>query len=557
MKYKFLVVIALIISVTLTAQENEVNIVIQSPIAYSQGFVLLRHSSDIKYWEIEILQRNYSQLTEFEESIVDRFTIIGDNYFKIPEEYAQGNNTYIRVKEILKNGEKNIEIDKVTIDPPEKPGISSYLNKEWKCNGSTYAWGIQQFVQTVDNKPVSSHFQLHPAVKSVSNTNPIIVTPYYQWFSPTQFTNFVENLYPNGIAGNLYINGVYYKEYYSIGNDLEKMNINNIFANFPMNSINLIKLPYNPLAIKKDKDGVGITGVNYVYGIAKALGPWAAPDCDPTQTCYNTNTTTYGPSAGVNTIQWAMNRINSDSKSNPGNCNKPQLTCSSAGGGIPNVGDIILDGNFGPFGPAAHIWDTLKVTGLSDFLSTLLKPRGDFRGNWWSDYHSISLNKISGNTSEIFSVKIEDVFSEEGFISNNTSTDRGRLVNDATMNIKGGLYSVLIQDIDGNFVTLYKEIKDSENNSVTEDADFLVKNIFPVPIVKNEFSISLMASKDLDFIYKLYDLNMNLLYETKVEIKEGESSTISINPNETIPSGVLFNQFIFEDGSQSSVTTVK
>ena len=50
---------------------------------------------------------------------------------------------------------------------------------------------------------------------------------------------------------------------------------------------------------------------------------------------------------------------------------------------------------------------------------------------------------------------------------------------------------------------------------------------------------------------------MNLLYEVNCKIGEGESSTIHIDPGVTIPSGTLINQFIFEDGSQSSVLTIK
>jgi hypothetical protein len=50
---------------------------------------------------------------------------------------------------------------------------------------------------------------------------------------------------------------------------------------------------------------------------------------------------------------------------------------------------------------------------------------------------------------------------------------------------------------------------------------------------------------------------MNLIYETKIQIDEGESSTININPDIPIPAGLLVNQFIFEDGSQSSVITTR
>jgi len=42
-----------------------------------------------------------------------------------------------------------------------------------------------------------------------------------------------------------------------------------------------------------------------------------------------------------------------------------------------------------------------------------------------------------------------------------------------------------------------------------------------------------------------------------MDIKEGESSIIKINPDILIPNGLLVNQFIFEDGSQTSIITTK
>ena len=313
-----------------------------------------------------------------------------------------------------------------------------------------------------------------------------------------------------------------------------------------MNSINLVKLPFNTQDIKKDKDGISITNVNYVYGIAKSMGKWGGENTVPGSTCLVTNNTAYGPSAGVNSIQWAMQLINNNSTSNPNNCNKPQLICSSAGGtSFPNTYDDDWYARMLKLELKKWPDTSYRYNSISNAIESILNPSKTIVGPWWDEYYSISLTKISGIKSEIFSFKIQDVFNETG------------IINDLPLNIQDGLYSILIQAVDGSSITILREIISSEENKTNTDADYLGKSIFPVPIIENQFSINLTASKNLNFTYLLYDFNMHLIYNTKIRINEGESRVIIINPDDIIPNSTLLNQFIFEDGSQSSIITVK
>ena len=238
-----------------------------------------------------------------------------------------------------------------------------------------------------------------------------------------------------------------------------------------------------------------------------------------------------------------MNLINTDSQSKPSNCNKPNLTCSSAGGSGP----VINNPSWHVTEPKNRIKIIVNDTSIHfnwDFLSKVNELFGDEAGNWWENYYAISLKKVSGNSSEILNLKISDFFDANGekvYVP---------------LSLSDGLYSIGIQFSNGKFMTLLSERKVSDNTT-TNLSNYLTKTIFPVPITENFFSIALGASKDLSIVYKLFDFNMNLIYETRIQIDEGESSTININPDISIPAGLLVNQFIFEDGSQSSFITTK
>ncbi len=83
--------------------------------------------------------------------------------------------------------------------------------------------------------------------------------------------------------------------------------------------------------------------------------------------------------------------------------------------------------------------------------------------------------------------------------------------------------------------------------------------IFAVPIVNNDFKINIETQIDASIDYELWDNNGNKLWSQKFEVSKttGEPITIPVNPDITLPSGVLINKFIYSDGSVSIINTVK
>ena len=513
------------------AQESSV---IKIPVTLSQGYVLLQPSMDIDYWTIEILIRTYSDSINYIDNSVEKIELIGDNYYTIPNGYVENNNAFIKVTQHKSNGNENVEIQKLNDIPQEQYGYGSVNLGSIGCNGSTYAWEVRQTGRTYFGNVISSTFSLCNAVESVDQ-NTGVPTPYYQYFTPDNFFALRDQLTDmNNINYNPYINGTFYKAYYQVGNALVKGTINNAP---PFGIVSIVRLQYDPLHRKKDKTGVYISGVPYVYGIAKGEGVWGDCVMASLPTTYTYSQTSLG-------IQWVMNLMNNDSQASPSNCGKPNLSCSSAGGSgpkIPNSSWSVVD-------PKNYIVEILRDSSLHtnwDVFSKVNKLFYTDTNDWWQNYYAISLTKISGNQSELMNVKISDFFDGDG----------NRVY--VPLALSKGLYSIGIQFKNGAYTTLLTDKKNNDEQSTSDLSSFLSVNIFPVPILENEFSIAFSATKDLEFVYKLYDFNMTLLYKVPIQIRSGEVSTIIVSPENQIPDGMLINSFEFVDGSQSSVVTVK
>jgi len=527
-----LIILVLFIIKLINAQER---LVIKSPVELTQGYLLLVDNLDVDYWQVQIINRVENSDGTYTNNIDEIYELVGKNYLKIPDSYCVLSDAYVKVKQFKKNGSVNIELQKLNNIRPEQPGGGSDWLGEFFCNGSTYAWAIAQIGLKSNNVITSSIFSLNLAAESVDQTTGI-PTPYYEYFKPANFFA-IKNQLTNSISQNYqpYINGVWYQDYYWIGNELLNGSINQAA---PFASPAVIRLQYDPLNLKKDASGADITGVNYVYGIAKGLGPWGG------NMCYSTGTYAFSSFQGTKSTQWAIDLINNDSQANPINYNRPSLSCSSINGGLSPSPIDIPDYN-DPKNRIRKVIDSnINMTNW-DFFISIHSLFGSETSNWWDKYYAISLTKISGNTNEVLSAKISDFF--------NSSGEKVSV----PLNLSDGLYNILIQFENGSNISIITERNLMEASSSNNLSNYLTESIFPVPIVDNCFSISISATKELKIIYNLLDFNLNQIYQADIMIGEGESSIISINPDVQIPEGLLVNQFIFEDGSQTSIITTK
>ena len=214
-----------------------------------------------------------------------------------------------------------------------QPGGGSEFLGSFICNGSTYAWSIDQTGIKHNKNVTCSVFSLNFAYASMEQ-NTGIPTPYYEYFSPAAFhtirTQLTDASSPNYHPN---INGVWYQEYYWLGNELLTQQYNQAA---PYSSPSVIKLQYDPSNIKQDASGADITGVSYVYGIAKGLGPWGG------EIIYSTGFYVFTSFQGTQPVQWAIDLINNDSQASPSNFNRPSLSCSSLGGGSIESQNLLM-----------------------------------------------------------------------------------------------------------------------------------------------------------------------------------------------------------------------
>ena len=475
----------------------------------ANGYLILKESSSIKYWHIEIIETD----SAFTEEVIERNDLIGKNYLKISEEYLMNSNYYIKIIAYYNDGSE-YEENYTLGDPykPEQPGGPDWEHEsEWHCNGVDYAWRIDQFC--ISNQGVS-YLVLGHDVAGYNNTTGV-VTPYYQYFSENNFIAFRNNIFS---IGNNQIDGIYYADYYDIPPNW-----------LDYDGLDVIKLLNNPNITYKDRYGVTINST-YVIGIHKGVGPWA-----PYANCWQTEDFLSGPGYDR---PWAIDRMNLHADFQY--CNKPQLECICAPTG---------NGNFDNF-DSQHAAALLEVPTLDSivWIWDILQDwdsilNGSNSINWWDNYYALSITSISGNNGEIANIKISDLIDENGNI------------NDISVSLNSGLYTFGINYSDGAYESVVKEIIPSDSNN--NDANSLSTLIYPNPLSGNEFNMNLDADKDLKFIYRLNDFNGNLIYESKFYLNKDETEIVTIKPELEIPYGYLINQFIFEDNSQFSIITVK
>lgn len=108
----------------------------------------------------------------------------------------------------------------------------------------------------------------------------------------------------------------------------------------------------------------------------------------------------------------------------------------------------------------------------------------------------------------------------------------------------------------GQYFPLIREVSTPLTSSIPL-SDFLETTFFPVPVETNEFQVRMKANAKLKFEYILLDHQGNELYRKNFVLQQGHERDHLIRVNEGIPAGLLINKFIFEDGSELNITTMK
>ena len=478
---------------------------------YTQGYLVLKNTSEIKYFDVVILKRVYDKDGTYNDRKIEGYTVIGKNFTVISDEYTSSPNHLVALSVYYSNGVVTHETTPISSMVPNFDTDYDSVSRTWLCNGLTYSFLICQYVHKNGG---SSFFKVEPGL--VYN-NAGQGSYCYQYFSPGQYQNFINNLsnimYTSPGGANITS-----REYYNLvsSNDLI------------IGTGKIIQLQNNnPSVHYYDGQNNPITDT-YLFGIRKTLGPWSG---------YSGNSECLEKIIASGSLAQSLSHAISIVNSNHqylSYCDMEDLDCNTTHNSFPVVK------------PWSHKTDGyLQIKDTVVYIPGLFSmPKSCGINTNENPITAISISSVSSNNGQLFNMTASDLIDENGDTLN------------LPVHLNPGLYTFGYQLNDGSYVHLIGEVM-SDVNTTNYLSNYLSITIFPVPITENYFNINFNATKDMNFNYTLYDFKGNIIFSHDYKIANGKPVTVVIKPEKEIPTGILVNIFRFKDGSQQSILTVK
>lgn len=452
----------------------------------------------VKDWNIQIQQKVTSANGTISYNTVSVFNISNSYFCKIASQYATG-NYYLKV-----SGKNTSGIIVVTEGPlPICTGCGQGQSCSVYCIAPTYAWR-GDYTANISGGDIAL---------TLSSTNKPDGSPAYQYFTSAQFSQL-----PTGSIPPYYYNCSAYN--ISQGDKIVTMDI-------------------SPLTPVYTASGDPISG--NIYAIKKYLGPWAGQGIIQAQNIAADYQTICNQGASM-----AASIINNNSFSN---YITPNLSCSgsSAGGG----------GNGGGVTSSAATFLVDCYYELVDDLDNGIDPIVAFENqidcqngqnppglNWPSNVAVINFKPYNNPNGTVISLKESDFYSPTGEFTPPSIT------------LQKGLYMMGIQFTDNSYVTAFFESRQIKTYTYPK-SNLLSAVVAPVPVVGNSFNLNLTAFSNLNFTYKLKNSNGIQIYSKQYSLSKNQNIQDQITIPNGIPSGQLFNSFIFSDGSELKFQTYK
>ena len=488
-----------------------------------KGFVLVEKGQydKLEMWEIELMQRSYTDSVHFIDSVVYRKRVLGQNYTKIPEQFLNEDNHYLlSVTGRDKAGD-------IVVTDEEEWGYTWVDGGDWEFDFSTYNCnGINYTYRISSNCEVSNGF--------VSQSGYLSLEPYtpegssaYVYFSWDDFASIAQN---NPYPFSDYY-GVWFQDVYNVGPD----GVNSIIQEGVTSADGLY-----------GADGFLVigTGPNQsVVGIKKNMGPWGG----------HTVNTNYldGIDDGWDLNQ-AINIMNTYAADDLEWYEMPHLVCYEAEGiDVDNPDASIYADCFEDLYSADWIED-LEDGGDFDFfdliddISDCINDEEDNDWPWPVNIIDISIYRLSGEATQVIRLDESDIIDENGNI----------IAPDFILD--DGLYSIGFNFEDRSHSYSIMELEKKMNNSL-DLADFFEISIFPVPIKDECFFADINGSMNDIITYNLYNDQGKLIHSEKIKFYNTGDKTfrVKIDPDLDISEGILINEFVFSDNSTISIQSIK
>ncbi len=495
----FLVSFFLIINSSYGQEESVVKL---KPIL-GQGYLVLNKTNypSVDHWEVDIIKRSHGE-GEYQDEIIQSEELPQNrNYMFIPVDYRRQStavNYLVNIRGVTINGEVIVVNNRVQLNDRNGP---SHIAQ--RTDGSLPA-------------------QMQCEVTCVSGTYAYAIAQYKFPHLPTTHLVFEQAL--RAFDEDAQIANAFY--YY---NNVQCDPLENDCIG-PLTNSNQVNY-FNPA-------GQQLSG--NVYAREKGLGQWDGLNLVSNQL---SNTTICTPNYSINNaINLLVGNLTTDSS-----LNDPPLKCVSANT-IGNGGNGGNDGNDGNDGSTGGGPRNIDVVG--DFFDSFCVDDNGFP----SSDDRCDFNEIGGDLLDpISEILIYDLNTDNPPTIFNVIEDPSNL----SFNLEPGLYSFAFAFKDGDFLQGIKEFKREFSYKVTnEESSLITINIFPTPIVENQFWITMVPQATTSFKYELRDANGRLLVDKTFEVEEGNNVEELINEIE-IPRGLLFHVFRFQDGSIKTIKSFK
>jgi hypothetical protein len=473
-----------------------------------QGYLILKEQLiPIKCWNFDFSEREYfgDSTHEYTMKFIERVSVCGKNYLKVSDELTSDKTRDIRVsisgidaQNNLINFGEDIGIGIFPAPPGQKRSIplcGAICDGNWL--GEAYAYDNRLWGYIDENEDLTGMgFISSIGAYRINQDN--LEIPFYGYYTPAQASIWVSQNYPNNTIQTLH-------------------SISPVDFSGLLNTANLA-----PGVTIKDPNNNYISGSYYM--IRKDFGPWNDFDA------YMKSSDFLLPYCNFS-LNYSINIINSSSTliSNGG----PALVCYGNGFSLstgendvfnsdclPSILNNVVDMSNSPFDILNQIDDCLD---------------GGDSNPWWENLDYAELVPFDYTTDQT-----SPIWSYSGIESTGSSV----LLNE-------GLYWFTAHSKKGNYYPVIIDAKETFSFSLLQK-DLVNVIIFPVPHNDDFYSMNISAPFSGEMLYELHDSNGEVLFKQNIEFKTTSINnpyTIKIEPNQTLPSGILIHKFTMGDGS--------
>lgn len=473
------------------------------------GVVLLDADENTKVWQCIIYKRNYNN-NSFSDEVVHRESFTGINAYYIPNMYREDSFTHEYFYQIFgynETGSQTFDSGKQSI---EGDGTPHTLVQTWTCSGFDYAYKIELYTLPGYTSGI------------LQVTGPGYVYDYIEPENTPCGSNFdaAQNAYFNQVHG------------LTPGWCVDMQNGPYNFSAF---------IIQNDFSSYFNKYGLPITS-SEIYAVQKTNWKWPSGSI---------SVENIGDASGIAlwTLDDVIQYINLYSNIAEVSEEFPTLECISYS---PIPADQLTDYNMDPESIAECVQNGIQDNNV-DYLSDSESVLSIFEilNECHEDIDLIALNGLEivnlndpNKPISVISLGKNDFINQDGDFTIPSFT------------LDKGVYWIFAKFQNGKTTQFYKVVNHRNENILT-DSMLVDLTVFPVPIIGDSYKINIVSQTNTSIFYEVYNNLGNPIYKTQLKVSSNDNFNLPVDISGGIPNGNIFHKFIFEDGSITTINTIK